>query len=545
MPNFFHGGLSRSCAMGFVWVGMMALSLRASPSVQARQQMADFGSPETFVLDNIEMHLPRYENPIEEERIFRNMEQTVGWTPSNIYEETHDLHFFVDTPFDRLLPSQVDKGKKRRHTKQTGRLKKIVLRKLADWSGKTWKEHMEALGEGESLMEKLRGELEHKIFTETYRGKINPSSGNEKEVAELWLHLTLMNGSVGAYRRAVLCVRKAYSLEVLKERAVSVWGIILREQGKAKDAEKLFRKASELHPSSSLYLYEIAEIHRRAQQGAAAVEYYQRALDLNPDFNAAKEKLAMVQEHDSEAAGDEHWLSWLLMSYMKVYKYGFFVLCSAITTSIVFPTFGGFVTPFVKATLQAVCFRFKIVRDFVGDMDPNTAEFFETASMVLHVHEYGVPITTNVQWTVYFQEHSRTGSLVALEHWTGTKFVLGMRTVKNKKGEILWIGRTHFNDFEVCWVIEKVKGVPKEGNLFQIRRLTEEKKGKGFSSLGLTKDAMDLAKEPIKFIRDDEYIAMQKERKKGKNTGVVVTDDKKEDAGELGRTKSLKVGSGF
>ena len=120
-----------------------------------------------------------------------------------------------------------------------------------------------------------------------------------------------------------------------------------------------------------------------------------------------------------------------------------------------------------------------------------------------------------------------------------------MRTVKNKKGEILWIGRTHFNDFEVCWVIEKVKGVPKEGNLFQIRRLTEEKKGKGFSSLGLTKDAMDLAKEPIKFIRDDEYIAMQKERKKGKNTGVVVTDDKKEDAGELGRTKSLKVGSGF
>ncbi|MGV8075613.1 MAG: tetratricopeptide repeat protein [Syntrophobacteraceae bacterium] len=75
-------------------------------------------------------------------------------------------------------------------------------------------------------------------------------------------------------------------------------GIALRRQGKHKDAERYYNLALSYHPNNPTILYNIGVLHLDRQDKASAVKLFQRALQIDPELDKAKEMLKRITQQD-------------------------------------------------------------------------------------------------------------------------------------------------------------------------------------------------------------------------------------------------------
>jgi cytochrome c-type biogenesis protein CcmH/NrfG len=80
-------------------------------------------------------------------------------------------------------------------------------------------------------------------------------------------------------------------------------GEIYRLSGKWRHADIAYTTAVRLEPGSALWWYRLGSVRESAGENAFAVEAYERALTLNPNYREASEALTRARQQTPPANG--------------------------------------------------------------------------------------------------------------------------------------------------------------------------------------------------------------------------------------------------
>jgi tetratricopeptide (TPR) repeat protein len=125
-----------------------------------------------------------------------------------------------------------------------------------------------------------------------HRGRPRPTTLDE-ELAEIHAAEGI-DETVAAYRelRERFYGRGAFDFG---ENSLNMFGYALLEEGKAADAVAIFRLNTEHFPESANVWDSLGEGHLAAGERDAAIEAYEKSLELDPENENAREKLAEIR----------------------------------------------------------------------------------------------------------------------------------------------------------------------------------------------------------------------------------------------------------
>ncbi|MFP5211999.1 MAG: tetratricopeptide repeat protein [Acidobacteriota bacterium] len=126
--------------------------------------------------------------------------------------------------------------------------------------------------------------------TEFLEAALKQSDRQEKDayrlkVAEVYLENDMFSEAEKHYVR-VLKTNPQESIE-----AYNRLGIALRRQGKFKEAEKYYLMALKVYPDNAAIYYNLGVLFMNREQFDSASQYFKKAIQLEPDFKEAREKL--------------------------------------------------------------------------------------------------------------------------------------------------------------------------------------------------------------------------------------------------------------